>query len=109
GKRRAITANDRWRKETIMSTTIQLTALITGASRGLGLALAHGLAARGWSLLLDARGAAPLEAARAELSQQTRVMAIAGDVTDPVHRRELAAAARSLGGLDAVVNNAGIL
>jgi NAD(P)-dependent dehydrogenase (short-subunit alcohol dehydrogenase family) len=85
------------------------TILITGASRGLGLALARTLAARGWALLIDARGAEALEAARAELADQTHVIAIPGDVTDAAHRRALAAAAREAGGLDAVVNNASIL
>jgi NAD(P)-dependent dehydrogenase (short-subunit alcohol dehydrogenase family) len=85
------------------------TILITGASRGLGLALARGLAGRGWNLLIDARGADALEAARAELSRQTEVVAIAGDLNDAAHREALAAAAREAGGLDAIVNNAGIL
>jgi NAD(P)-dependent dehydrogenase (short-subunit alcohol dehydrogenase family) len=85
------------------------TALITGASRGLGLALAQTLAQRGWDLVLDARGARALEAARAELAKLTTVTAIPGDVTDAGHRRSLATAARELGGLDAVVNNASIL
>lgn len=85
------------------------TALITGASRGLGLALARGLAARGWNLIIDARNAEALEAARDELAQLTSVTAIPGDVSNPEHREELAAAAREAGGLDAVVNNAGIL
>src|SRR5687768_5552036 len=84
-------------------------ALITGASRGLGLALARALAERGWTLILDARGGGPLEAARKELAGSTRVIAVTGDVSEPGHRRELADAARGLGGLDAVVNNAGIL
>jgi NAD(P)-dependent dehydrogenase (short-subunit alcohol dehydrogenase family) len=84
-------------------------ALITGASRGLGLALARALAVRGWSLIVDARGAAALEAARAELTRHTRVIAIPGDVADPAHRRALAEAAREAGGLDVVVNNASIL
>jgi NAD(P)-dependent dehydrogenase (short-subunit alcohol dehydrogenase family) len=92
-----------------MTTDKSRTALITGASRGLGLALARALAARGWRLVLDARGAADLETARAELSRQTRLVALPGDVTDAAHRQALAAAARELGGLDAVVNNAGIL
>jgi NAD(P)-dependent dehydrogenase (short-subunit alcohol dehydrogenase family) len=85
------------------------TALITGASRGLGLALARELARRGWQLIIDARNADALRAVRDELSQYTTVHALAGDVTDHAHRRALAVAARALGGLDAVVNNAGIL
>lgn len=85
------------------------TALITGASRGLGLALARELAWQGWSLVLDGRGASALESARAELAQRTEVVALAGDVTDAAHRAALAAAAESLGGLDALVNNASFL
>ncbi|HZC06337.1 MAG TPA: SDR family NAD(P)-dependent oxidoreductase [Ktedonobacterales bacterium] len=85
------------------------TILITGASRGLGLALARGLAQRGWTLLIDARGADALEAARAELARATRVIAVAGDVTSDWHREALAEAAHDLGGLDAIVNNASVL
>ncbi len=91
------------------SVTRPPTALITGASRGLGLALVRRLAQDRWTLVLTARGAAALEAVRAELAAQTEVVALAGDVTDAAHRQRLAQAARSVGGLYAVVNNAGIL
>ncbi len=92
-----------------MTETIAKTVLITGASRGLGLALANRLATEGWTLIIDARGAEDLEAASAELAELTSVVAIAGDVTDAEHRLALAGAAREAGGLDALVNNASIL
>jgi NAD(P)-dependent dehydrogenase (short-subunit alcohol dehydrogenase family) len=82
-------------------------ALITGASRGLGLALARELAARGWRLVIDARGAEDLERARAELSARTAVTALAGDVADPRHRDALVEAAAPR--LDLLVNNASVL
>jgi NAD(P)-dependent dehydrogenase (short-subunit alcohol dehydrogenase family) len=85
------------------------TALITGSSRGLGLALARGLTGEGWTLIIEARGAEALEAARADLSELTQVIAIPGDVTDEGHRQALAEASRGVGGLDALVNNASIL
>jgi len=87
----------------------QKTALITGASRGLGLALARQLAAQGWTLILDARGANALDTAREELSRYSQVITITGDVTDQAHQRALADAAQLVGGLDAVVNNASVL
>jgi NAD(P)-dependent dehydrogenase (short-subunit alcohol dehydrogenase family) len=92
-----------------MTENLSRTALITGASRGLGLALARGLAHEGWTLIVDARGERDLEAARAELAEQTRVVAIPGDVRSGEHRRALADAARGAGRLDALVNNASIL
>jgi len=132
-------------------------ALITGASRGLGLALARAMAGRGWRLLIDARDPDALEAARAELAAigtsgpsgsngfngsngrsdsaspdgsdgpdgstgpngsngpngpngpDGSVVAIAGDIGDRDHRAALARAAAELGGIDALVNNAGTL
>jgi NAD(P)-dependent dehydrogenase (short-subunit alcohol dehydrogenase family) len=81
-------------------------AIITGASRGLGLAVATGLAAAGWRLVLDARDGPALSAA---VDGLPGVLALPGDVTDPGHRVALVAAADRLGGLDLLVNNAGIL
>ena len=88
-------------------------AIVTGASRGLGEALAVGLARAGWSLVIDGRGATTLDAAadrvRAQAAPDALVVAIPGDVTDPEHRHDLTGAAFELGGLDLVVNNAGTL
>jgi NAD(P)-dependent dehydrogenase (short-subunit alcohol dehydrogenase family) len=83
------------------------TAIVTGASRGLGLALARALAERGWRLVIDARGDEALAAARRELARAADVVAIPGDVADDAHRRELVAAAG--GSLDLLVNNASVL
>src|SRR3954447_16284561 len=78
--------------------------IVTGASRGLGLALARALDERGWDLVVDARGATALAEASAGLS---RVTAVPGDVADAEHRRELVEAAG--GRIDLVVNNASLL
>jgi NAD(P)-dependent dehydrogenase (short-subunit alcohol dehydrogenase family) len=79
-------------------------AIVTGASRGLGRALAYALAVRGWRLVVDARGADALERARAELAAHTTVDALVGDVTDPRHRAALVTAAGDR--IDLLVNNA---
>jgi len=78
--------------------------IVTGASRGLGLALTRALAAAGWRLAVDARDAAALERATAGLAGVT---AVAGDVADPAHRAALVAAAGEP--IDLVVNNASAL
>jgi len=83
------------------------TALITGASRGLGLALSRALIRDDWKLVIDARGAADLEAVARELGQLGDVTALPGDVSDPVHRRALVDAAG--GQIDLLVNNASTL
>jgi NAD(P)-dependent dehydrogenase (short-subunit alcohol dehydrogenase family) len=83
------------------------TALITGASRGLGLALSRALIRDDWKLVIDARGAADLEAVARELGQLGDVKALPGDVSDPVHRRALVDAAG--GQIDLLVNNASTL
>ncbi len=88
-------------------------AIVTGASRGLGRALALALADRGWSLVLDARGAEALGGvagqARSSAGPGATVLGLPGDVTDPAHRSALVAAAHRLGGLDLLVNNASVL
>jgi NAD(P)-dependent dehydrogenase (short-subunit alcohol dehydrogenase family) len=78
--------------------------IVTGASRGLGLALTRALAERGWWLTVDARDGAALERAVAGLEG---VVAVAGDIADPEHRQRLVEAAG--GPLDLVVNNASVL
>lgn len=83
------------------------TAIVTGASRGLGLALARALARRGRRLVIDARGAEALETARAELARLTDVIAVPGDVADAGHRRALVDAAGP--SVDLLVNNASLL
>jgi NAD(P)-dependent dehydrogenase (short-subunit alcohol dehydrogenase family) len=84
-------------------------AVITGASRGLGLALAGGLAAEGWSLVIDARDVGALRSAALCLPTGTAVTALPGDITDPGHRAALRRAADDLGGPDLLINNAGTL
>ena len=84
-------------------------AVITGASRGLGMALARALGAEGWRLVIDARGGEALERARAELESVPEVRAVAGDVADEAHRRRLIEEAGAMGGLDLLVNNASLL
>jgi short-subunit dehydrogenase len=88
-----------------------LVAVVTGASRGLGRALAGALADSGYQLIIDARNAAALEAAATDLARRHPgcVTAIAGDIADPAHRADLAAAAGELGGASLLVNNAGTL
>jgi NAD(P)-dependent dehydrogenase (short-subunit alcohol dehydrogenase family) len=83
------------------------TAIVTGASRGLGLALAHALAERGWRLVIDARTESELEAARSALAELTEVVAVAGDVADSWHRAALVDAAGER--IDLLVNNASTL
>ena len=82
-------------------------AVITGASRGLGLALAEGLVARGWHVIGDARGGPDLTHALDPLGR--RATAVPGSVGDAAHRHNLAAAVEKHGRLDLLVHNAGSL
>jgi NAD(P)-dependent dehydrogenase (short-subunit alcohol dehydrogenase family) len=85
---------------------------VTGGSRGLGLALTTALVDRGWRVVVDARNGDALASslrANADTPLTDSVVAVAGDIADPEHRRRLAAAVDRLGRLDLLVNNASIL
>jgi NAD(P)-dependent dehydrogenase (short-subunit alcohol dehydrogenase family) len=82
-------------------------AIITGASRGLGFALARRLAAEGWRLVIDARGREELQRTARELAEVGHVRGLAGDVSEAGHRSALVDAAG--GRIDLLVNNASIL
>ena len=83
------------------------TALITGGSRGFGLALATALVGADWDVVVDGRDRPSLEAAADRLGPRLHI--VPGDVTDDAHRHELLDTVRRLGGLDLLVNNAGTL
>jgi len=85
------------------------TAVITGASAGLGRALATALAERGWNLVADARRPDRLLRLAGELRRTTRLRTVPGDVGDAGHRRELLDAATEFGSVDLLVNNASTL
>ncbi|MEO8898761.1 MAG: SDR family oxidoreductase [Candidatus Dormibacter sp.] len=85
-------------------------ALVTGASRGLGRALTADLVRAGWRVIVDARDACRLAAAVAAIDGgNDLVIQVPGDVADPRHRLDLAAAVADAGGLDLLVNNASVL
>jgi NAD(P)-dependent dehydrogenase (short-subunit alcohol dehydrogenase family) len=82
-------------------------AVVTGASKGLGRAVARELARRGISLVIDARGAEALDVVARELAELVPVVVIAGDVADPAHVHALIEGAdRRFGRIDLLLNNA---
>jgi NAD(P)-dependent dehydrogenase (short-subunit alcohol dehydrogenase family) len=83
------------------------TALVTGGSRGFGLALATTLVGADWDVVVDGRDRSSLDAAADRLGPRMHI--VPGDVTERVHREELVEAVRRLGGLDLLINNAGTL
>jgi NAD(P)-dependent dehydrogenase (short-subunit alcohol dehydrogenase family) len=82
-------------------------AIVTGGSRGLGRALAGGLARAGWRVVIDGRDPDALAEARWELPEG--VVPVPGDLTDPDHRSALLVTAADLGPLELLVHNAGVL
>ncbi len=84
-------------------------ALVTGASRGFGRALAQELGGRGWQLVVDARNDTALQDAARGFGSAHQVTALSGDVGDPMHRHELVQAVHKMGRLDLLVNNASAL
>lgn len=85
-------------------------ALISGSSRGLGYAVALGLAFEGVDIAINSRSPEKLAAAAKEINQETgaRVVPLVGDVADSAIPAELVAqAAEALGGLDLLVTNSG--
>jgi len=82
-------------------------AIVTGASRGLGLALTRSLSTHGWTIVVDGRDGHALVDAADDLGES--VIAVPGDVSDSEHRRALLKAAEEQGGLDLLVNNASAL
>jgi len=81
-------------------------ALITGASRGFGRAVAEELANKDWDLVVDARDDGILQGVARAWPGSGRTTAVAGDVANPAHREELSRVIRDLGHLDLLVNNA---
>ena len=92
-----------------MAGSVRDVAVVTGASRGLGLAVTRALVADGWSVVVDARAGSDLAAATSGLPGPGHVVAIPGDVTEVQHRQSLATAAAGLGPVRLVVNNASYL
>jgi NAD(P)-dependent dehydrogenase (short-subunit alcohol dehydrogenase family) len=84
-------------------------AVVTGASRGLGLAITRALVADGWSVVVDGRASDQLMAAISDLTGPGQAIAISGDVTDPDHRQHLVQAAAGIGPVRLIVNNASYL
>ncbi|MCW4386077.1 SDR family oxidoreductase [Salinibacterium sp. SYSU T00001] len=84
------------------------TALVTGASRGIGLAIAERIVADGGRVVITARGQEQLDAAVESLGGPDVAIGVAGKADDPAHRAEVFERIATLGGLDFLVNNAGI-
>ncbi|MEP7047882.1 MAG: SDR family oxidoreductase [Ilumatobacteraceae bacterium] len=87
-------------------------ALITGGTKGFGLALAESLVQDGWSVVIDGRDPTALDDALRRLVTMSRdqmVRGVAGDVADPAHRAALLASVDTIGRLDLLVNNASTL
>lgn len=85
------------------------TAVVTGASSGIGFGIARRLLAEGWNVVGNARSDARLQEAAVQLNAGDRFAGVAGDIADPrVAQAVVGHAVSRFGGVDALVNNAGI-
>ena len=86
-----------------------LTVLVTGASGGIGRAIAGVLAARGYRLLLQGRDATRLQQIRAALPGDAGHQVLVADLLDPADRQRMVQACRERAdGVDVLINNAGV-
>src|SRR5687768_14976650 len=89
-----------------LMTELNRIAIVTGASRGLGLVIARVLATRGYRVGIGGRDSEALAAAAGELGRHAAVVPVAGDITERAVRAALVDGARRVGGVDVLVNNA---
>jgi NAD(P)-dependent dehydrogenase (short-subunit alcohol dehydrogenase family) len=87
----------------------QKTVIVTGASSGIGFAIAEAYLARGYNVVGNARSAERLQAAAAQLGNPANFVGVPGDIADPQTAKALfSRAIESFGQVDILINNAGI-
>src|SRR5262245_61170909 len=86
-----------------------MVSIITGGSKGIGLAIARALVERGGRVTISGRNEAGFQGAAGALGADDRVLPVRADVRDPADAERLVAeTVRRFGGLDVLVNNAGV-